>query len=369
MIISQVDLAIVGGGFAGLACAQATAARGLRTAVLDKRAGPGAAPSTTGVLVKEVADAWDVPRRLTRKVRGVRLYSPSLRSVDLVRPGYYFLTTDTSAVLRWWAQQAAQVGAQLQYGTAYRGGQRQADHVQLNGCDLTCRFLVGADGASSRVATDFGLGRNRHLLAGVEAEFEGVEGVDEDRLHVFLDSKLAPGYIAWVVPGVGVTQVGLAARKPHPLRLEAFTEKIRGLFDFTWARCVGYRAGLIPVGGPVRPMGTDRVMLIGDAAGLVSPLTAGGIHTAIEYGRAAGLAICDYLLDGGGVPQRTLRRQLPSFAFKRVLRMACDLRPPNRLYDLMLSSAPMRALAQTIFYHHRGLLSYEAWRDLALAWR
>ena len=74
-------------------------------------------------------------------------------------------------------------------------------------------FLVGCDGARSRVAESFGLGRNREFLSGVELEFEGVRDLDDDCLHVFIDTKLAPGYIAWVVPGVGITQVGLAVRK------------------------------------------------------------------------------------------------------------------------------------------------------------
>ena len=80
-------------------------------------------------------------------------------------------------------------------------------------------FLVGCDGARSRVARDFGLGHNRRFLVGVEGEFTGVTGLDEDRLHVFLDSHLAPGYIAWVVPGLEFTQVGLAVTQPHVPRL------------------------------------------------------------------------------------------------------------------------------------------------------
>ena len=81
--------------------AQACAIRGLRTRVLERKKDPGDAPHTTGLLVKEVADEWDLPHALTRKIRGVRLYSPSLRFIDLQAPGYHFLATDTPALLRW----------------------------------------------------------------------------------------------------------------------------------------------------------------------------------------------------------------------------------------------------------------------------
>ena len=109
-VMSQIDLAVIGAGFAGLACAQAASLRGLRVVVLDRRPCAGHMPHTTGLLVKEVADAWDIPRGITRKIHGVRLYSPALRSIDLVRGGYYFLATDTARMMRWWSGQASLAG-------------------------------------------------------------------------------------------------------------------------------------------------------------------------------------------------------------------------------------------------------------------
>lgn len=360
------DLVVVGGSFAGLACAGAAAGRGLDVTVLERRLGPGQSPHTTGILVKEVADAWDVPRRLTRKIHGVRLYSPSLHHIDLTSPGYYFLATDTTALLQWWARQAEEAGARVLCKTPYVGAARDGARLRLNQHNITCDYLVGADGARSRVAEDFGLGRNRHLLAGLEGEYENVRGVDEDRLHVFIDSNLAPGYIGWVVPGVGATQVGLAGRKPCRLDLDAFVNKVSRVFNFEDAKALSHRAGVIPIGGPVRRISTRGVMLVGDAAGLVSPLTAGGIHTAIEFGRRAGVAVCDHLLDGGEDPGRILKRQLPTFLFKRMMRGVYETPSADWLIDLLIDSPLARRLAQVVFYHHRGLFSAQAWKDLVL---
>ena len=346
----MVDVEIVGAGFAGLTCARTCAARGLRTVVRERRRDPGHAVHTTGLLVKEAAEEEDAPHGVTRRIHGVRLYGPSLRWIDLDALGYYFLATDTPALLRSLADRAIEAGAELRCGETFSGA-RSGD------------VLVGADGPRSSVARQAGLGRNRAFLAGVEAEFEGVAGVDE-RLHVFLDSQRAPGYIGWVVPGVGLTQVGLASRLPARPNLDRFIAQVARVFDFARARRVGTRGGLIPVGGTVHPFATPDVVLVGDAAGLVSPLTAGGIHTALRSGRAAGLAIASHLLDGGPTLDVALRGVYPTFAWKRAMRSALDLRPPNVLIDRALESPRFRAFARAVFFHHRGLMTTAAWHDL-----
>ena len=94
------DLVIVDGSFAGLVCARTVAMRGLRVAVIDRKRDPGAQVRTTGIPVKQAADVLDLPSGVSRKVRGVRIYAPSGRHRDLGSDGYYFLATDTAALLR-----------------------------------------------------------------------------------------------------------------------------------------------------------------------------------------------------------------------------------------------------------------------------
>jgi len=200
---------------------------------------------------------------------------------------------------------------------------------------------------------------------GVEAEYEGVR-VDCDRLHCFLDGRLARGYIGWIVPGYnGIAQIGLACRHPRKPDLQAFLRKIASVADVSHARCLGYRGGLIPIGGPVSPMAAKNVLLIGDAAGLVSPLSAGGIHTALESGWAAANAIADHLLEDGEAPAEALARTKRTFAAKRALRALFDRGVPDALFDALLSTRPFKALARSVYFHHRGLASAAGWRDLA----
>jgi flavin-dependent dehydrogenase len=243
-------------------------------------------------------------------------------------------------------------------GSPYQGAQRTGDLLRLNQYNLKTAYLVGADGPQSSVARDFELSTNRRFLLGVEAEFEGVRGIEPDRLHCFIDSKLAPGYIGWAIPGVGgITQVGLACRRPYRPDLRRFIRKLESRFDFSGARVVSKRGGLIPVGGRVLRFSAPNVVLVGDAAGVVSPLTAGGIHNALESGWIAGHAIADHLLDGGIQPGRMLAMQYPSFFWKRWLRRGLDFDPPNAFYNWTLATPVMRTLARLIYFHKRGLWS------------
>lgn len=357
------DCAIVGASFSGLACASALARAGMRVVVLEKKADVGEKLHTTGIIVKDAIDQVPLlnglPVELVHRVSGVRLYAPSLRHVDLAAPGYYFLATDTPGVMRWLAGRAEQAGARIAYRTSFTQARRVPDGFDL-GYVGTTRYLVGADGPSSRVAKALGLGRNAKFLFGMEHEYAGVKIADPHRMHCFIDHGLAPGYIAWVVSGVGVVQVGLARRlRADPsavtTAMAAFLEKIAPLFDFRDMRPASIRAGMIPCGGVVRPETAERVLLVGDAAGMVSPLTAGGIHTALKHGAAAGQAIAEHLCGRKPDPSGWFVRSYPRFRVKRMLRFAFDHFQSDTLFNLLLGTRLMRTAASIVYFHRKGV--------------
>jgi len=353
------DLIIVGGSFAGLVCARTAATRGLRVAVLETKDEPGACVHTTGILVKDAADEIDIPADLTRRVHGVRLYAPNLAHVDLFAPGYYFLTTRTADLLRWLSREAQRAGARVMCGTRFSGAHRRGGLIHLNELPLSTRYLVGADGARSRVAECFGLGRNRRFLIGVEAEYHQPRNMDPRFLHCFADSRLAPGYLAWVAPGPDMAQVGLATRRQDKPDLAAFTSRIGSAFGLDRSQIIERRSGLIPTGGLVRPFSDAGVLLVGDAAGLVSPMTGGGIQLAFRFGRRTAQVVSDHLLDGGPDPGRVMAREYPGFHLKYALRRLMNLAPSNMVLNTLLLTPPARALAQRIYFHRRG------WSDMS----
>ncbi|MBB1060757.1 NAD(P)/FAD-dependent oxidoreductase [Marilutibacter spongiae] len=358
---SDHDLVVVGASFAGAACALAAAQSGLRVRVLERKRDPGEKLHTTGIIVKEAAEQTllnQLPSHLVRRVEQVRLYAPSLKQVALAAPGYYFLTTDTPEIKRWLAAQLVAHGVELDLGTAFTGAERRADGWSVDGIGST-RYLVGADGARSRVARATGLGQVQQFLYGVEYEFPGARLASPDALHCFISKRYAPGYIGWIAQSPTGIQAGLALRHdPDRARvpdIDGFLMRVGDVGGLPRHLKPGTtRAGLIPCSGPVWPLAADGVMLTGDAAGIVSPVTAGGIHSAWEHGWTIGRAVAARVRDGGPPPECAAVEAAPRFRAKRALRWAYDRLQFDWPFDLLMHTPPLRWAAEQVYFHKRG---------------
>ncbi len=125
---------------------------------------------------------------------------------------------------------------------------------------------------------------------------------DEPILHCLLDARLAPGYLAWVTNDGEEVHVGVGgyAEKFNPREaLEIFKEKVAGkIVELRQVELVETRGGRIPVGGVLRKIANENGLLIGDAAGAVSPLTAGGLDPCLRLSKMAANIIAERLKTG-----------------------------------------------------------------------
>jgi len=371
------DIIIVGAGYAGLACAREAASQGLRTVVIDKKKFAGQNPHTTGIIVKEAAERWHFPDHLTSPIENVKIHSPAMDHLDLSSPGYYFLAADTPGLLQWMAGEAEKAGAKILWKTPLRSIVFEKNGTLLPEYNLRCSLLIGADGPRSKTARLSGLGKNEKMIYGIEAELPyknetrngGAENstnlIDKKTMYCFLDARLAPGYLAWVVPGVKEIQIGLASHKIDKVHLNHLFTKIGGRFGLKPEDVVVKKGGPIPAGGTLKKFWNKNVVLIGDAAGVVSPLTAGGIHTALESGKRTGQLTADYLQKRSPVhPGEALAKELPRFHFKKLLRLLMETVPRNFIYNLVLKNRIFRKFTGIIYFHNRGLFSREAWKEI-----
>lgn len=359
------DLVVVGASFAGMACARAAALAGLKVTVLEKKVSAGEKLHTTGLIVKDAVDTvpWlaQIPAALVRRIEGVRLYAPNLRHVDLHAPGYYFLATDGPRVLDWMTDSLRAAGVDVRLQTLFTTAQRRSGIWEVplaSGETLVARYLVGADGPHSRVARALGLSANEAFLFGVEHEYRQAR-MAENLLHCFIDRTLAPGYIGWAFSGVGTAQLGLARRLRAPgegaatAALRALLGKVNGHVAPEGAP-LAVRAGMIPCGGLLRHVSLPGAMLVGDAAGMVSPVTAGGIHTALHHGGRVGECVAAHLNGKAADPAGWLVHEYPRFAAKRTLRWLFDRFQADWVFNLALGTRPMRRAAELVYFHRKG---------------
>ena len=354
------DVLVVGLGPAGSRAAETAARAGATVVALEKRAKAGSpvqcaefVPSMIERDVPAVGEVTEqtIARMLTFVEDGDRAdETPEFRGRML----------DRGKFDRMLAADAAKAGADCRYGVAVLSIDA-AGTVHTAQGDFKPRVLIGADGPRSRVADALGLGASKRFLAGVEYEYASASIAMPDRLHCFVDRRLAHGYIGWVFAGVDGVQAGLARRldgrgslKPNEA-MEAFLEKIAPVIDLRGTAPSGVRAGLIPCGGVVSPVAVSRALLVGDAAGMVSPVTAGGIHTALKHGLAAGNAVADFLHGRAEDPSSWFVRSYPRFRLKRLLRFLFDHFQSDLAFNWLLATWPMRAAASVVYFHHKGV--------------
>ncbi|MBC7910791.1 MAG: NAD(P)/FAD-dependent oxidoreductase [Pyrinomonadaceae bacterium] len=307
--MKRYDVIVIGAGLAGLQCARLLASQGAHVLLADRKLSLAEAVHTTGIFVRRTLEDFDFPQNcLGPPVRHVTLYSPGWRALKLESPHDEFRVGRMSKLYLHYLDECIRAGVEWAPATRYAGSEKAgADtlvRLETEGTRWAARarFLVGGDGANSRVARDLELDSNREWIVGVEEVFTGVPLDGHPRFHCFLDPVLAPGYLAWIVHDGEETHIGVGgyAKQFDPLRaLEIFRLSVSGsIVDLSHAQSIERRGGRIPVGGVLRRIACERGLLIGDAAGAVSPLTAGGLDPCMRLSHLAARVIVDYLGSG-----------------------------------------------------------------------
>lgn len=300
------DVVIIGSGLAGLQCAKLLSQRGAKILLVDRKNDLKKGIHTTGIFVRKTFEDFEFPpETLGKAVRNVTLYSPKLRAMNLQSKNDEFRVGKMGALYESFLQDCVANGVQFSDSTKYLRIQltRSFTIVKLerNGEEFEVRtkVLVGADGANSKVAKDLQLDENTEFIVGVEEIYQGVPLTDEPRLHCFLDAEIARGYLAWVTNDGEDVHIGVggnyAGENPREA-LEIFKQKVVGkIVNLDGAKLIEKRGGKIPVGGVLRRIANERGLLVGDAAGAVSPLTAGGLDPAMRLSKYAADVIWERL--------------------------------------------------------------------------
>lgn len=291
------DVVIIGAGLAGLQCARLLSRQGAKILLVDRKDDLTRSVHTTGIFVRKTLEDFDFPAgTLGKAVRSVTLYSPRLRAVNLESEKDEFRVGKMGFLYESLLHDCVENGVEFSNKTRYISAEMLKGEtivkLEKNGKAFAAKtkVLIGADGANSSVAKDLRLDENKEWIVGYEEVFHCAESNREPRLHCFLDAKLAPGYLAWIADDGEEIHVGVGgyAADFNPREaLKEFKLRTRGIVDLKDAKLAETRGGRIPVGGVLRRIANENGLLIGDAAGAVSPLTAGGLDPALRLSKFA----------------------------------------------------------------------------------
>lgn len=304
--MSAVDVVVAGGGPAGLAAAIACRRRGLEVVVLERGRPPIDRPCGEGLMPEGVAVLARLGVELDGSVgcrfQGIEWVDGEVRAAGRFAQGPGRGVRRT-ALHRLLAERAAAEGVELRWGSTVRG--LRSDGLDTDHGPCPARWVVGADGRASRVR-----------------RWAGLDGAQRRRRRVGLRRHLAiapwsemvevhwgPGVEAYVTP-VAPDMVGVAVMAADACGgFDAILARLPALADRLHGATVASRdAGAGPFGRPAAAVHRGRVLLVGDAAGSLDPITGEGLGLAFRQAELLAAAL------QGGRPQayaagcRTLRR-------------------------------------------------------------
>src|SRR5690606_26302701 len=200
--------------------------------------------------------------------------------------------------------------------------------------------VIGADGANGVVGTALGYEHAAESAVALEGNLPCPDGVPEAfRHHVVLNFGHLPGGYGWVFPKGDHVNVGVGGWKPvMARRLRPALERICRLYDIDSSELRDLRGHHLPMQrlGTMTAAGGSAV--IGDAAGLVDPLSGEGIHAAVLSGIAVAPEVHRYLAGEvrtlSGYHDAVQRDLLPELEASRALMEIFHLAPTPFVWGL-----------------------------------
>lgn len=295
----KYDLIVVGGGPGGSTAAREAAAAGARVLLLDKAAFPRDKPCGGGVNVRA---AKLLPFSLTpvieRTITGVH-FSLRMRDGFTRRyPGALTYMTQRARLDHYLIEQAVAAGAELHERDAVRAIEQNGSvTVRTRTSTYTGAVLIGADGANGITTRLTGLAGGRDQAVALEGNVTAPDLLTRWQDTLALDLGGIPGGYGWLFPKCDHLNVGVGGWKYLAGSFRPRLDRLARSYGLAPDTIENLRGHHLPVRRPGAPVVRGRVALVGDAAGLIDPLSGEGIYAAIRSGGlAAGHALA--FLDG-----------------------------------------------------------------------
>lgn len=295
----RYDAIVVGAGPAGSTAARELARSGVSVLLLDRARFPRGKPCGGGVTIRASREAGlDLGPVVERSVYGARVTLRLGRAFERSYPEALSHMTQRSRLDAYLAERAAEAGADLREGVHAREVEVEGGGVRVRTKDDAYEgsTVVGADGANGVVAPALRLQPAGEAAVGLEGNI-GVSGDVMERWErvVALDLGALPGGYGWVFPKGDHLNVGVGGWRYLAPRLRSHLSALCRCYGFDAGALRALRGHYVPMRRRGAAIARGPGLLVGDAAGLVDPLSGDGIYGAFVSGRLAARAIRGYL--------------------------------------------------------------------------
>ena len=289
---SENEVAVIGGGPAGLSAAYHLAKQGIKTIILEEHPQVGQ-PIHCGEGLSSLAlkrlGLVDVPSNaLGLKIKGIRVVFPNGQYTVFREEGY---DLNKDLFEQYLLDKVIKAGASIQTNCRVFQFNRKNGiwSINSNKMLLKTKAIVDATGYQGLGNKILKLDQNRpELIAGVQYLIDNVK--NDGFIEFYIDPKLAPGGYLWIMPkDKDRANVGLVSIDKINIHknLKIFLAKT-GLDKNKIIRPFG---GMIPCSGPIKKTYAEGIILVGDAAGFTSPMFEGGTQLALKSGQLAAQTI------------------------------------------------------------------------------
>ena len=354
--MSQYDVAVVGGGPAGSTAASLLARTGAKVVLLDRATFPREKPCGGGVTARAFAAApADLRPVVEQEVNSVRFSFRLGEFFDYAYPRTLVYMTQRLRLDAFLLDEARTAGVEVREGAIVRGlcPQDKGYALDTEGPGAQARVVIGADGANGVVARSLGLEPAPEPPVALEANFpypsegglprpwQGVLGLELGSMN---------GGYGWSFPKADHFNVGCGGFRSEGGRLRPHLGALARHYGLAPEDGRNFRGHHLPTRLSNRPIASGNAILVGDAAGLVDPMSGEGIYSAFISGRLAADAVAKHLADGSGVGlayEAAVERELmPDIRAATLLRDAYHYLPMPCYFAMRHSNFLRRSLCR-----------------------
>jgi geranylgeranyl reductase family protein len=270
--MEKYDVIIVGAGPIGCKVGELLG-KDYKVLILEKKSEIGKPVQCTGFTSDRIFELSDVSKKVVlNKITKSSFFSPNCNNVTIKskRP---FYVLDRELFDKELAKKAEKNNAEIRLKTEFKNFKMEKDHLEIktNKENFKTKLLIGADGPNSTVASVSGIVQPNNIVVGTQETIKN--SFDSDITELWFGPSISSDFFAWVVPeNEEWARVGLGSLKNSGYLLEKFIGK---RFDNSIER-KDKLSGVIRY-GLIETSVADRVLLVGDAACQIKPLSGGGL--------------------------------------------------------------------------------------------